>query len=44
MTLNLIPAGEFVMGSPDDDEDALADEEAPDTRCGLSPFTWESTR
>ena len=37
MTFNLIPAGEFMMGSPDDDKDA-APHEKPRHRVRISPF------
>ena len=37
MTLTLIPPGEFLMGSPDDDKDA-ADRERPQHKVGISPF------
>ena len=44
MTLKLIPAGEFMMGSPDDDKEAEATR-SPSTGCGsASRSTWAFTK
>ena len=37
MTLRLIPGGDFMMGSPDDDKDAVANEK-PQHKVRISPF------
>ena len=45
MKLALIPAGEFLMGSPNGDKDAANDQNSRSTACGSPRLsTWAPTR